>query len=242
MGRWSAFLCQEFLGYYQLPALPLAGRRRVPHWAAPSQPPNPLQKQQLWLPCSRSCTGSCLQSSRLASVCVLSWGTAKGLEYDSRERQKALVTRGFHSGLTTLSRPWLVSSRRLLPRKVGAWRRGYVLAGSATLSGSQVQPQGLKHTLFIPVSEEAVRKLSFSWVADLQCPHPFLKHLFLVPLSPFLLHLDQYSLFNSKSLYETSSLNKQFESKQIRDFLGGPVVKSPPCNAGDAGLIPGSGN
>ena len=30
--------------------------------------------------------------------------------------------------------------------------------------------------------------------------------------------------------------------KQInRDFPGGPVVKSPPCNAGDASLIPGQG-
>ena len=25
------------------------------------------------------------------------------------------------------------------------------------------------------------------------------------------------------------------------DFPGGPVVKNPPCNAGDAGLIPGQG-
>ena len=27
----------------------------------------------------------------------------------------------------------------------------------------------------------------------------------------------------------------------IRDFPGGPVVKNPPANAGDTGLIPGSG-
>ena len=27
--------------------------------------------------------------------------------------------------------------------------------------------------------------------------------------------------------------------KWLRDFPGGPVVKIPPCNAGDAGLIPG---
>ena len=27
----------------------------------------------------------------------------------------------------------------------------------------------------------------------------------------------------------------------FRDFPGGPVVKNPPCNAGDAGLIPGQG-
>ena len=71
----------------------------------PFSTPNPLQKWQLWLPCSLSCMGSCLQSSHLASVCVLSWGTVKGLGYDSQERQKALVTWGFHLGLTTLSRP-----------------------------------------------------------------------------------------------------------------------------------------
>ena len=29
--------------------------------------------------------------------------------------------------------------------------------------------------------------------------------------------------------------------KIIEGFLGGPVVKNPPANAGDAGLIPGSG-
>ena len=28
---------------------------------------------------------------------------------------------------------------------------------------------------------------------------------------------------------------------QNRDFPGGPVVKNPPSNAGDAGLIPGQG-
>ena len=26
-----------------------------------------------------------------------------------------------------------------------------------------------------------------------------------------------------------------------RDFSGGPMVKSPPCNAGDSGLVPGQG-
>lgn len=64
-----------------------------------------------------------------------------------------------------------------------------MLAGSATLSGSQVQPQSLKtggiNTLFIPVSEEAVRKLSFSQVADLQCPHPFFEASFPGPSFSF---------------------------------------------------------
>ena len=27
----------------------------------------------------------------------------------------------------------------------------------------------------------------------------------------------------------------------LRDFPGGPVVKNPPCNAGDVGSIPGQG-
>ena len=27
----------------------------------------------------------------------------------------------------------------------------------------------------------------------------------------------------------------------LRDFPGGPVVKNPPCNAGDVGSIPGLG-
>ena len=29
--------------------------------------------------------------------------------------------------------------------------------------------------------------------------------------------------------------------KNIGDFPGGPVVKNPPCNAGDVGSIPGQG-
>ena len=29
--------------------------------------------------------------------------------------------------------------------------------------------------------------------------------------------------------------------KERRDFPGGPVVKNPPCNAGDVGSIPGQG-
>ena len=31
------------------------------------------------------------------------------------------------------------------------------------------------------------------------------------------------------------------KSYKSRDFPGGPVVKNPPCNTGDAGLIPGQG-
>ena len=31
------------------------------------------------------------------------------------------------------------------------------------------------------------------------------------------------------------------EEKNLKDFSGGPAVKNPPCNAGDAGSIPGQG-
>ena len=34
---------------------------------------------------------------------------------------------------------------------------------------------------------------------------------------------------------------KKRKEKASRDFPSGPVVKNPPCNAGDAGLIPGQG-
>ena len=34
---------------------------------------------------------------------------------------------------------------------------------------------------------------------------------------------------------------KKKKNSSVRDFPGGPVVKNPPCNAGDAGLIPGGG-
>ena len=35
--------------------------------------------------------------------------------------------------------------------------------------------------------------------------------------------------------------NQDLPKKMMRDFPGGPVVKSPPSNAGDAGSIPGWG-
>ena len=34
---------------------------------------------------------------------------------------------------------------------------------------------------------------------------------------------------------------KNIKILQQRDFPGGPVVKNPPCNAGDMSLIPGEG-
>ena len=37
------------------------------------------------------------------------------------------------------------------------------------------------------------------------------------------------------------SLLMYFQNGKCGDFPGGPVVKNLPCNAGDAGLIPGQG-
>ena len=33
----------------------------------------------------------------------------------------------------------------------------------------------------------------------------------------------------------------QFHLKILGDFPGGPIIKNPPCNAGDAGSTPGQG-
>ena len=39
------------------------------------------------------------------------------------------------------------------------------------------------------------------------------------------------------------AINRGMDKEDVvhRDFPGGPVVKNPPYNAGDAGLIPGQG-
>ena len=45
---------------------------------------------------------------------------------------------------------------------------------------------------------------------------------------------------NKKLLYK--KINKiKFKNSKKRDFPGGAVVKNPPANAGDTGLIPGPG-
>ena len=41
--------------------------------------------------------------------------------------------------------------------------------------------------------------------------------------------------------YFWSLKNEKLKKKDIRDFPGGTVVKNPPANAGDMGLIPGLG-
>ena len=37
------------------------------------------------------------------------------------------------------------------------------------------------------------------------------------------------------------NIAKNLSKDQPRDFPGGPVVKNPPCNAEDLGLVPGLG-
>ena len=42
--------------------------------------------------------------------------------------------------------------------------------------------------------------------------------------------------------YSTTQIIREMQIKTtVRDFPGGPVVKNPPYNAGDVGLIPGQG-
>ena len=48
------------------------------------------------------------------------------------------------------------------------------------------------------------------------------------------------SQIQTQTLYFQSPTRKQY-TKLRRDFPGGPVVKTPPSNAGDAGSIPGPG-
>jgi len=39
--------------------------------------------------------------------------------------------------------------------------------------------------------------------------------------------------------FETPTFNSQVEITHIGDFLGGLLVKNPPCNVEDSGSIPG---
>ena len=47
--------------------------------------------------------------------------------------------------------------------------------------------------------------------------------------------------FDSFHLNYMSSIETVIQKRKFWDFPGGPVVKNPPYNAGDAGLIPGLG-
>ena len=48
-----------------------------------------------------------------------------------------------------------------------------------------------------------------------------------------------FQLFCLQSIPQSTVL--PLLKRKIRDFPGGPVVKNPPCNAGDTGSIPGQG-
>ena len=43
------------------------------------------------------------------------------------------------------------------------------------------------------------------------------------------------------STYKLPYIKQQIKTTTYRDFPGGPMVKNPPSNAGDAGSIPGRG-
>ena len=48
----------------------------------------------------------------------------------------------------------------------------------------------------------------------------------------------KYGTCNQGTLQDAGHVTKNF---MCEDFPGGPVVKTPPCNARDVGLIPGQG-
>ena len=67
-------------------------------------------------------------------------------------------------------------------------------------------------------------------------PHQkYLRLLFLIDYFPFFLSSQptpNHLLHSVEYIYESGG---------SRDFPGGPVVKNPPCSAGDVGSIPGQG-
>ena len=57
------------------------------------------------------------------------------------------------------------------------------------------------------------------------------------------LYFSEFSFISSSNIKALESPLSESFTKYIFlwDFSGGPVVKDPPCNAGEAGLIPGGG-
>ena len=108
---------QGFLGCYQLPALPRLGLEEEFPDGRPLLQPRP-QKQQLWLPCRRSCTGL-WPSVWSLNICVLSWGTVM----HGRDRKFWLHM----ASIQLPSHPpghGLFRTRGPSLEKVGAWRKG----------------------------------------------------------------------------------------------------------------------
>ena len=53
--------------------------------------------------------------------------------------------------------------------------------------------------------------------------------------------MNNFMKIHMKTQLKGKFLEKLFNKTDSRDFPGGPVVKNPPCNAGDAGSITGQG-
>ena len=58
--------------------------------------------------------------------------------------------------------------------------------------------------------------------------------------SGLVLNLLEYLVKNRKD-NRVLCIHKSKQNNQTVDFLSGPVIKNPPCNAGDAGSIPSRG-
>ena len=53
--------------------------------------------------------------------------------------------------------------------------------------------------------------------------------------------IDMYTLMCTKLMTNKNLLYKKKKKREFWDFPGGAVVKNPPVNAGNVGLIPGPG-
>ena len=88
--------------------------------------------------------------------------------------------------------------------------------------------------------------LSFTRLSEAHGTEEVKNHWLAHPPILFFLSLIHYLLFYSSFIYyseHVSAFNTLYSPyfKIIWDFPGGPAVKNPPCNAGDAGSIPGQG-
>ena len=63
--------------------------------------------------------------------------------------------------------------------------------------------------------------------------HPILSGALVTPLKE--------CLVKSRKDNGVLCIHKSKQKNQTADFLSGPVIKNPPCNAGDAGSIPSRG-
>ena len=87
-------------------------------------------------------------------------------------------------------------------------------------------------TCIVP-SFQRVYAMLPSLTAPTTCIREVLSHSSIQQMSP------RMGSPNSQHSQSITTFSKK--TKSSRDFPGGPVVKNPPANAGDVGLIPGSG-